>query len=157
VNDPVLGNITFTEAAGWQGTYTYPWFGHDVTVPLTLGGWDESEPVEPGQRNAVTHFNARTDELCAAAEDAIWRHYLERAPELREQFGASADELMPIIDHKNQLTRLVIPTNFFVPLAFSDDRVIGLLYDCTWEPELGLAVKFVNETIEEVGPQDIVL
>ncbi|WP_407665834.1 DUF6985 domain-containing protein [Mycolicibacterium aubagnense] len=35
--------------------------------------------------------------------------------------------------------------------------MIGLLFDCTWEPELGVAVKFVDETVAEVGPQDIVL
>ncbi|WP_425557580.1 DUF6985 domain-containing protein [Herbaspirillum huttiense] len=35
--------------------------------------------------------------------------------------------------------------------------MVGVLFQCTWEPELGLAVKFVNEEVEEVGTQDIVL
>lgn len=64
---------------------------------------------------------------------------------------------MPIISGKQDLVRLVKPTTLFVPEPLLlDDRVIGLLYDCTWEPELALAVKIVNETVEEVGPQDIV-
>ncbi|WP_078325177.1 DUF6985 domain-containing protein [Mycobacteroides salmoniphilum] len=154
---PVLGNITFTQGAGWEGTYTYPFFGQDVTVTLALGGWEESEPVEPQQIEAVAQFDLRKAELCAQAEDAIYAHYLERLPELREQFGDSADELMPIINGKQDIPRLVKPTDLFVQLAFSDQRVIGLLYNCTWDVDLGLAVKFVNEAIEEVGPQDIVL
>ncbi|WP_195173542.1 DUF6985 domain-containing protein [Mycobacteroides abscessus] len=155
--DPVLGNIVFTPGAGWEGTYTYPFFGRNVTVTLALGGWEESEPVEQHQIAAVEQFNLRKAELCAQAEEALYAHYLDRLPDLREQFGDSADELMPIISDKQEIPRLVEPTDFFIQLGFSDDRVVGFLYNCTWEPDLGLAVKFVNETIEEVGPQDIIL
>ncbi|CPX14671.1 DUF6985 domain-containing protein [Mycobacteroides abscessus] len=155
--DPVLGSIAFTQGAGWEGAYTYPFFGQEVTVTLALGGWEESDPVEPQQIEAVAQFNMRKAELCAQAEDAIYAYYLEHLSDLREQFGDSADDLMPIIEGKQEIPRLVKPTDFFVQLAFSADRVIGLLYDCTWDADLGLAVKFVNEAIEEVGPQDIVL
>lgn len=155
--DAVLGEITFTAGTGWEGTYTYPFLGREVKVPLVLGGWEESDPVEPQQRDAVERFNSRKAELCAAAEDAIYNNYRERLPDLRAQFGDSADEYMPIVGDKEGIARLVTPTGVFVQLAFSEDRVIGLLYDCTWEPELGLAVKIVDESVEEVGPQDIVL
>ena len=51
-----------------------------------------------------------------------------------------------------------MPTEIVVQQSFgAEERVIGLLFRCTWEPELGLAVKIVNEEIEEVGTQDIVL
>jgi hypothetical protein len=156
--DPVFGNITFSDDAGWQGTYTYPFLGREVTVRLAFWADAEDEPIDPIQREAMWLFNERRDELCAQAEDAIYANYFERQPELREQFGSSVDELMPIISSKQELGRMVKPTTLFVPAPLlSDDRVIGLLYDCTWEPELGLAVKIVNETVEEVGPQDIVL
>lgn len=157
MTDPVLGDVAFDEARGWEGVYTLPFLGREVTVPLVLGGWEEDEPVEPLQREAVQAFNSHKDELCAQAEDAIYAIYLERWPELREQFGA--DKLMPIIGDKEGLTQLLTATTFFVPVPprNSDERVIGLLFDCTWEPELGLAVKFVNEKTVGVGPQDIVL
>jgi hypothetical protein len=32
-----------------------------------------------------------------------------------------------------------------------------MLFECTWEEEHGLAVKFENEKVVEVGYQDIVL
>lgn len=155
--DPVLGEIAYSDDTGWQGTYTYPFLGRAVTVRLILGGWDESDPVEPQQCDAVERFNLRKAELCAAAENAIYANYREQLPELRAQFGDSADQLMPIVNGKHELASLVTPTGFLVQLAFSDNGVIGMLYDCSWAPDLGLAVKFVNEAIEEVGPQDIVL
>ncbi|MDM2082852.1 DUF6985 domain-containing protein [Mycobacteroides abscessus] len=159
MTDPVLGDVAFDEARGWEGVYTFPFLGCEVTVPLVLGGWEEDEPVEPLQREAVQAFNSHKDELCAQAEDAIYANYLEHRPELREQFGATADKLMPILGDKEGLAQLLTPTTFFVPIPQrnADERVVGILFDCTWEPELGLAVKFVNEKVVEVGPQDIVL
>lgn len=156
---PVLGDIAYDDARGWVGTYTYAFFGREVTLPLVLGGWEEDVPVEPLQREAVQAFDSQKDELCAQAEDALFAEYLERRPGLHEQFGADAGELMPIISDKDGLTQLLTPTTFFVPLPGRnfDERVIGLLFACMWEPELGLAVKFVNEQVAEVGPQDVVL
>lgn len=156
--DPVFGNISFTEASGWEGTYEYPFLGRDVTVRLAFWADDANEPINPSQREALRQFTEHRDALCARAETAIYADYLERLPGLRNQFGSSAEKLMPVIRGKYELDRLVTPTTLFVcePLL-TDDRVIGLLYDCAWEPQLGLAVKIVNEAIEEVGPQDIVL
>lgn len=155
--DPVLGEITYTSSVGWAGSYTYPFLGSEVTVPLELGG-DEGEPVDPIQRDAVERFTNLKDTLSAQADDAIYAHYTERLSEVRAQLGDSADNLMPILGDKSGLARLVTPTAFFVrePVV-TDDRVIGLLSNCTWDPGHGLAVKIVNEKVVEVGPQDIVL
>ncbi|KLI09246.1 MULTISPECIES: DUF6985 domain-containing protein [Mycobacteriaceae] len=157
--DPVFGDITFSEVGGWEGSYTILFLGREVTVRMALGGWDEADPVEPVQRDAVEQFTARKAELCGQADDALYFEYLQRQPELREQFGDDADRLMPIIDGKEGLSTLVTPDFFQVPLPrrSSTDRVVALMYNCSWDVELGLAVKFVNESIAEVGPQNIVL
>lgn len=156
--DPVFGDIVYTDAGGWEGLYTYPFLGQEVTVRLAFWADSADEPINPIQREAMRLFNQRRDELCILAEDALFGHYRERLPELREQFGPSADELMPIAGDKQGLRTMVTPTTLFVrDPFFSEDRVIGLLYECTWAPELGLAVKFVDETLDDVGPQDIVI
>ncbi|ART70530.1 hypothetical protein BTO20_20070 [Mycobacterium dioxanotrophicus] len=155
--DPILGEIVFSSSVGWAGVYSYPFLGKDVTVPMELGG-DEGEPVDPIQREAVRLYTEHKIDLSNQADDAIFAYYNERLPELRAQFGDSADTLMPVLADKSSLAQLVTPTAFFVrePVV-SDDRVIGLLSNCTWDPSHGLAVKLVNEKIVEVGPQDIVL
>ncbi|WP_406851113.1 DUF6985 domain-containing protein [Herbaspirillum huttiense] len=64
----------------------------------------------------------------------------------------------PKIENSLQLKSLIKPTEIVIQQSFgTGDRVVGVLFQCTWEPELGLAVKFVNEEVEEVGTQDIVL
>jgi hypothetical protein len=35
-------------------------------------------------------------------------------------------------------------------------RTVGLLFESKWESSLGVAVKFENENLSEVGFQDIV-
>ena len=66
MTDRVLGDVAFDDARGWDGTNTYAFFGREVTVPLVLGGWEEAEPVEPLQRDAVQAFDSEKDELCAS-------------------------------------------------------------------------------------------
>ncbi|GAA1089810.1 DUF6985 domain-containing protein [Tsukamurella spumae] len=158
-DDTVLGEIAYSEPGGWEGTYILPFVGRELTVRMALGGWDEADPVEPVQRDAVEHFTARKAELCALADSALYGEYLRLRPGLREQFGDDADRLMPVIDSKEELSEIVTPDFFQVPYPGrgSTDRVVALMYNCTWDVELGLAVKFVNESIAEVGPQNIAL
>ncbi|RDB45121.1 DUF6985 domain-containing protein [Tsukamurella tyrosinosolvens] len=157
--DTALGEITYSEPGGWEGTYALLFAGREQTVRMALGGWDEADPVEPIQRDAVEQFTARKRELCALADNALYEECLRLRPGLREQFGDDADRLMPIIGHKEELPEIVTPDFFQVPYPGrgSTDRVVALMYNCTWDVELGLAVKFVNESVSEVGPQNIAL
>lgn len=159
MTDAVLGAIAYSEPGGWEGSYTFLFLGREVTVRMALGGWDEADPVAPVQRDAVEQFTLRKAELCEQADDALYAHYLERLPELREQFGDDADKLMPVVASKQGLSQLVTPDFFLAPYPRrgSTDRVVALMYNCTWDIELGIAIKFVNEQIVEIGPQNIVL
>ena len=38
-----------------------------------------------------------------------------------------------------------------------DIREFGILCECTWEIEHGLAIKYQNEEVVEVGYQDIII
>lgn len=123
--DPVLGEIAYSEDGGWEGTYSYCFLGRDVTVCLHLG-WDEGVPFDDIQREAVRRFTLLKDTLCAQADDALYAYNRGLLPDLRYQFGDSADELMPIVESREALSQLVTPTALLVkePLV-TDDRVIG--------------------------------
>ena len=143
---------------GWIGGYSYKLFGEHVNVSLVVP-CDEGDEIEPTQRKAFSAFNAKRDELAAQAEAAIFDYYQREVEGWRDQFGVeSADELAPVINEPAELASLIEPTEIIIRRTHgSADRVVGLLFSCSWAPQLGLAVKFFNESIEEVGPQDIVL
>ncbi len=69
-----------------------------------------------------------------------------------------ANKMAPFISAKKEIATIVEPKQLIFPTIFDKDvRQVGLLLECRWEPEHGLAVKFEDEEIVEVGFQDIVL
>lgn len=66
--------------------------------------------------------------------------------------------MAPTISTKDEIANIVEPKQLIFPMVFDEDvSHVGLLLECTWEPEHGLAVKIEDEEIIEVGFQDIVL
>lgn len=156
MEDITFGKIDYDY--GWRGLYSYSIFGKHYSVTLVVP-CDEGEDIEPAQRKAFTEFERAKDRLTGAAASAAYDYYFKISNEIRERVGPKfADQIAPAIEKIDDLSRIVTPTEFLVQQSYeSDDRIIGLLFDCSWEPSLGLAVKIENERIVEVGTQDIVL
>ena len=56
------------------------------------------------------------------------------------------------------LGEIVTPTSLLIRYDFEDGvRRVGILCDCTWEPEHGLGISIEDEKVVEIGLQDIVL
>lgn len=153
---PILGELDYE--FGWRRDYEYRLFGITFPITLVVPG-DEGDAIEPAQVEAFLGFERMKDRSPDLVLSAIFDHYLSIVDERRAMAGAElADEIAPLVTERHQLVSLVKPTELVIQETFgSNERVVGLLFDCRWAPSLGLAVRFVNETIEEVGPQDIVL
>lgn len=154
--DEVAGVLEFE--GGWWRPINVHFFGDEQCIKLSFDG-DVGEPLEHGQRDAFQKFWGQREQLLSDAESAICEHYLKIRDDVRERVGVdSSDEAAPTIGAINDLRRIVQLRYIYVPYAFDPmRRVVGLLADCSWDPSLGLAVRFENERIVEVGPQDIVL
>lgn len=57
----------------------------------------------------------------------------------------------------DNIFRYVVPVAVFVKNSVTQRRVVGLLCNFRLDIEHGLAVKFVDERVDEVGSQDIIL
>jgi len=156
MKDDVMGQMSYEY--GWVRNYSIPFFGESVDVQLVVP-CDEGDEIEEAQRAAFLHFDANKSLYMQQTQEAIFNHYLEVCEEYRERLGGQfADKMAPIVTEEIQLKPLIKPTQVIIQQSFSSNqRVVGVLFDCSWEPELGLAVKFVNSDLDEVGPQDIVL
>jgi hypothetical protein len=155
--DPLFGLLDYDY--GWNGRCSWTIYGREVVTTLHIP-CDDGDVIAPAQREAFAAFEARKDAMVAAAETAIFEHYLDVAPDYRLQFGPDhAARAAPEVNSPAGMATLVTPTETIVQRSFADppERIIGLMFDCTWEPSLGLAVKFVDERLVETGPQDIVL
>ncbi len=155
--DALFGEIEYE--FGWVGQCTWPFFGTVATTRLIIP-CEETDEIEPVQREAFVAFERDKAAMCKIAEDALLTYYRENLPELRERFGSQfADQWAPEIAEAEDLSRLVRPAEVIIQQPFTEppERVVGLLFDCSWDPSLGLAVKFVNDRLNAVGSQDIVL
>ncbi|HEX7850405.1 MAG TPA: hypothetical protein VF485_11805 [Sphingomonas sp.] len=157
MRDALFGDIEYE--FGWVGQCAWPFLGV-VSVTRLIIPCDEGAEISAGQRLAYAAFEQRKAEMCNAAENAIFAYYRENLSDLRARFGPQfADQWAPEIASAEDLSRLVTASEVIIQESFRKppERVVGLLFDCAWEPSLGLAVKFVDERLNDVGTQDIVL
>lgn len=154
--DPLLGRLTY-ERFFWEREEEIRLFGKNYRVRLRFRGDVGIPPGEP-QRLAYAAFCAKRDDILHDAGHATYLYYESIVDEYREMLGESAEHLAPRIEGEEGLAALVTPTHLVIPrISRNEERIVGILCDCTWEPGLGLGIKFVNEVIVEVGTQDVLL
>lgn len=156
VDHPVFGEIEYDLT--WDGEWDITFLGEKKGIMLTIRG-DNSGDFSEGQVEVFNKYKDNESRLLLEAEEAVFNYYLENYLDIREMIGEEdADEVAPHIDSKEQLKSLVEPTELLIRRVLNDGvRVVGLLFDCSWDTSHGLAVKFEDEHIVEVGNQDIVL
>jgi hypothetical protein len=156
IRDSIFGEISYDY--GWVRTYTIQFFGEEVAVELIVP-CVEGDEIEQAQYSGFSDFDNNNALYMQLTEAAIFEYYLSVYEECGERFGKDlSDELAPALRNKVELKRLVQPIQVIIQQSFgADDRVVGLLFSASWEPELGLAVKFLNGKIDKIGTQDIVL
>jgi hypothetical protein len=155
INHDIFGRITFDYS--WEREQEINFFGKKSLITLVING-EEDTDFEQSQINSFINFMANKNKYLAEAEKEIFKYYQEVCPEYRDRLGDTADEFAPIVSSNEEIGNLAELTQIIFPYSFGKEtRKVGLLLNCTWEPEHGLAVKFVNEEITKVGYQDIVL
>ncbi|MBS2967918.1 hypothetical protein J9317_03900 [Metabacillus sp. KIGAM252] len=156
INHEVFGKITFRH--GWRKKdFELEMFGKIQLIEIVIDA-EEDGDFEVEQEHSYTEFMKDLNKRVNDAEKSVFNYYQEHVLSYREQFGTDADKLAPNINSVEELGNLVVPKQIFFPMIFDEDRrEAGFICDCSWDIELGLGIKFVNESIEEVGAQDILI
>jgi hypothetical protein len=153
LNDPILGELKFD--AGWRRSYRARFFGKERDCELSIRG-DEVEEIEDGQRAAFVEFEQNKEKLLNLVPEAIHAYYQTTLSDLYAgETSASASHRgygIEQLEESLTLRTVLVPHNFR-----PNERLVGLLIECDWLPEVGLAVVFLNGELSEVGPQDIIL
>jgi predicted DNA-binding WGR domain protein len=139
----------------WERTIELTIFGQVRELQLAVNG-NYAEGFDTIQQDAYKRFTRKHKSLLRAAEKALFDYYQENCEDYRDQFEEFADEWAPIVETRSEFARIVEPSSLCFPWATSS-RTVGLLLECTWDTSHGLAVKFVDEEVAEVGSQDIVI
>ncbi|MFZ5986974.1 MAG: DUF6985 domain-containing protein [Bacillota bacterium] len=151
IQDEVFGTLEYK--VNWERPYEINVFGRKEDVILSIEG-EEDEELEDGQRKSFLEFIKNLDAIIFDAEYKLYEYYINNYLEFSEEvWGRKA----PYIKSKEELGNFVKPYMIRFPYTFGRDiKVFGILFDCPWDDEAGVAVKFVNDKIE-VGKDDILI
>jgi len=86
------------------------------------------------------------ERLCSA-----WEVVEKSAAKLKEYCAKDSDG-----GDMGNVFRYVMPRYLFLPTV-QKKRTVALMCDYRFDPEHGIALVFENETLREIGPQDIIL
>ncbi|MGM0715519.1 DUF6985 domain-containing protein [Brevibacillus parabrevis] len=156
LNHELFGEISYD--LYWSGQQKIKIFGKEKVIILSIDG-NENAEFQDAQKEAYINLVDNMEYIITKAEEGIFDYYQEVYMEYRDMVEAEeADKIAPIIENKEELGNLVEPTQLIVRRVRNNGiRRLGLLFDCTWNIEHGLAVKIEDEEVVEVGFQDIVL
>lgn len=157
LNDPVFGNLKHSVADLWEREIKVTIFGIERFLKLSVD-IDENEGLEVQQIRAFEQFQQHQDQFLRDAENEIFKYYQSVYDEYRSKYEIVDldDKYVPQISSMERLADLVTPVGLIFPYA-RKKPTFGLLCTCTWEKEHGVAVKYEEGKITEVGFQDIVL
>lgn len=126
-------------------------------IKLNLNIWGRKRELEvtydcyPGeeileaQREALREFLKHTSALFPEAEEKIKAYCLKRD---RDDIGADSIE---------NIFKYVGPCELYIPRTTDGTRVVALMCLYRFDEDDGVAAVFTNETLTEVGPQNIIL
>ncbi|MDQ0395039.1 DUF6985 domain-containing protein [Labrys monachus] len=154
IEDPVFGKLWW-DGLSWKREYDAFIFGEDRTVILVV---DEDSGPTAAQQEIFVKFYRHKDQCIRDIERSIYAYYLSILDEKRADLGDVADEEMPIVSNINELGALVPLEQIVIKDPYyGDDKIIALLFGCTWDDSHGLGVKLTDNKVTDVGQQDIVL
>lgn len=157
INDNLFGKLEYDDS--WIGSMKLPFFSEEILAEVVIECYEDEE-ITNLQKDAFKLLLSLKDQLMSSSEQAIYEHYTKVCPDYRNKFGSKfEDKWAPIINQPDQLKENIQLKTVFFPQSSKTNTstIFGLLFSCTWEPELGLAVKFIDGAVVEVGHQDIIL
>ena len=156
MNHDVFGELYYNNS--WYKEIELNLFGNIQKLDLIIEGEEDAE-FEEEQLEAYKKFMKEKEKLVRSCEEEVYNYYQKVNVDYRERLGEQfKDKLAPVINTQDEINKLVYPKQILFPMVFGDMiREFGLLCECTWEEEHGLAVKYQNEEVVEVGYQDIII
>jgi hypothetical protein len=128
--------------------------------------------ITDSQRHALKEFVANEKHIFRSVREAIYRNYRENLPhrdQLRsvlrktaiinghspEEWEKKGMDELPEIKRGNELDQKVALVAIIVRCPVNGVSKIGLLYQCSWDPDNDLGVRIAGSAVEEVGNGEV--
>ncbi len=156
IHDDLFGDLS-VEFLSYSGECDVPFFGTSKKFDVKIQTAEDMK-IHEAQRAVFADFKMHKELYAQQAENAILHYYLEELEDFRDRFDPeTVDENAPIITEVGQLKDLLSWGGVTIRLFEACGKSFGLVYDCSWDEDNGVGVKFVDGLVVEVGPQYILV
>ncbi len=153
----VIGTLVYLKNDLWKGIITIVFFDKACEIPLSarISETGSTANQVAALVAALENFKRQHKRIMDDVQNHLFQYYMSEIEQYRAQVGAvTADHpTVPIITSVKEMANLVEPKSVYCPYG----KRFGLLFNCTWEPELGVGVVIENDGVKAIGPQDILL
>lgn len=151
--DPIFGKLKYDY--GWVKDTTIHFWGKETEIALMIDG-EEDGKFDEEQYTAYQSLMQNWENLQPGFLQSILDYYQQKRHELG--YDIVVNENYPQIETTNQLLEMITLVGIVVPYGdIYEERDIGIIFDCTWDPENGLGLRLLNEKVTEVGYQDVAI
>lgn len=153
--DSVFGEMNYD--LGWRKIYNLSMFGKNNDVILIVDG-DEDRDIMEEQRKNFLIFDKNKEKFLNVAEESLFKYYIDNIDEIRGYINSNEwNELAPKITNKVELGNILTPCEIIIPDFIEEGSIVfAIAFECTWQEEHTLVIKFENNSIE-IGTEDIIL
>lgn len=149
----VFGQLEFDYT--WSKEEEIMFNGKKQDIVVLIAG-DEDAEFEEGQYEAYTMFKSNWNIIEKNVLLSILEYYNSRKEELG--FETEENENYPYIGNEDELLNHINLVGIKVPYEdMYGGRSIGLSFDCTWDEENGIGIRLSDESVIDVGFQDIAI
>lgn len=141
INDEVLGTLVFDR--GWTKEENFKLWGYDLKLKIVFSAY-ENESINDDQRKGYINFKENLLDISSRS--------LRKTEEYIQKIE---NEVIPYIDFDripDDISRIVKPSSIMI----LESGNIGVLCDCSWDMDHGIAILISDRKNIEVGSQDII-
>lgn len=153
INDEVFGILNYDYL--WEGKVKIKLYDIEYEVELGINGEDE-EGISQLQRDSFVLYKLNENKIVNEIEKAIYNYYKSICKYEREKNDVNILSKVPDIEECFEMKKIVEHIKVGIP-ELDDHREIGILFDCTWDYDLGMGVRIINEKVTKIGVQNDVL
>lgn len=148
INDKIFGEIEY-DLDSWYKEIKVKFGNEECLVDLIIHGDEEGE-FDQLQYDAYTMAIENWEELIKI--EPLLEYYNNLRYELGYEDGSN--ELYPLIETTEELLEHITLACVVIPYNINkDERRVHFAFSCTWDEDNGMAIRFINEKISEIGEE----
>lgn len=147
--DDVFGKLQYDDC--WTKQFKIKMYDDEFNIPLCVEDIKKSYPQEE-QKESFKYFIKNLEAIIYDSQYELYKYY---NVSVKKEIGNSMT--LPNINNKNDMKKISEPMMIYFPYHIHNNKnkiIFGIVFDCVWEEECGIAIKFIDDSII-IGTDDI--